>query len=419
MKRPLLKNYLTAGILAGLMISLLTGCEKEKDMDYTIEGVIKENQAQSGEGKSGLDQFREEEPWKETWTFKTGDMEFEGHVSDVETDAEVNAKITVPKTKQMSVVQVAEPEFDVEYKKMIARRLFENEEIESTENEYIGTFQGMHYKLIFFEETGEEETIPSLCKWILLAPKDSHDVSPEKFKEQTKIDCSPSMQGELIKNQCKISEEEAFKKAWQFMEQLGLDYPVVSYTRPLMWGTPPESYVVYESDDWGIDGYVFSFDLGVDDISFVEFGTEEDYEDFWKNSWKREEKHYSLNTRLQVYVTDKGVIQMIAENPLEITGVSENVSLLPLDTIKSIMKKELEQQWETFQLSEWEKQYFDDMELIYFRIRDKENPDNYCYVPAWRLANVTRDEVLHLIKIQRPVLINAIDGSFINFYDET
>ena len=187
-----------------------------------------------------------------------------------------------------------------------------------------------------------------------------------------------------------------------------------------MWGTPPQ-YVKEDSvaDGWCINGYVFYFDLGVDVISFVNYGTEEEYYSFGENADKNAK--YSMVARLQIYVTDKGVIKMVADNPVEIINISEDVKLLPLDTVKSIMKESASTHWDA--LSFWGNggygNCFDEMELLYFRISDKENPGRYSYVPAWRLGAVTRYPMSGKIRIDIPILINAIDGSFINFGDET
>ena len=57
---------------------------------------------------------------------------------------------------------------------------------------------------------------------------------------------------------------------------------------------------------------------------------------------------------------------------------------------------------------------FQRLELIYFRIKDKENEGCYSYIPAWRLSG-GNDYPQYF---ENPLLINAIDGSVIDFYDE-
>lgn len=52
--------------------------------------------------------------------------------------------------------------------------------------------------------------------------------------------CSPWMMGDWVENECRMSEEDAKREASLFAEKLGLDYPVASFIRPLLWGNPPE-----------------------------------------------------------------------------------------------------------------------------------------------------------------------------------
>lgn len=480
MKRQIAARMQTIGMIAVLGMGLLSGCGEGKKVDYIIEGMEKEEQPQGDGGKSGLTQFEGEENWKDTWTVQIGEREWRGETFDAVAYMSVDAKIIVPGIKQMSVVEVREPEFDAEYKETIAERILEEvyygdishlpkkdlEEMQAffdnggevhfghavdgeiekewqdlwdaldnienardtytpveeyTVNKYIGIYEGRMYDLSFAEEPGDKNFIRRL-KQITMSAKDLYEVCPEKFKQQKDLVCSPWVFGNWVENHCRIPEEEARKEAELFAEKLGLDYSVASSTLPLVWGNPPEVISLTgadESETWEVNGYVFSFDLGVDDISFVDFGMEEDYADFWAKTERDEEIQYSLQARLQVYVTDQGVIQAEANNPVEITGISEDVELLPLDTVKGIMKKEVEEQSETFRLNTYTTECFDEMELIYFRVRDKENPGKFNYVPTWRLASVMKDAQQNLLSIRNPILINAIDGSIINFYDET
>lgn len=476
------KRILALGLSTALTTGLFAGCGEEKTIDYTIEGMEEAEQPQGEGGKSGLAQFEDEEVWKETWTSKVGEEEKGGQTIDILADVSVDAEIIVPQTKQMAVVEVLEQEFDAEYKETVAKNLFGSGEIyygdvkhlpkkdlleiqafwekgstitydypidaeeseqewrdlwaalddienakdtytpveEYTINEYIGTYEGKLYDLSFLEVPGESGFLRRI-KRITWEPRDLYEVCPKEFKEKEILICSPWILGDWIENRCEISEEAALKEAKQFVDKLSLDYSVSSFTRPLLWGNAPEvisTTGAEESDAWGVNGYVFYFDLGVDDISFVQYGMEEDYSNFLRTD-EKEEIQYSLQSQLQIFVTDEGVIKMVANNPVEITGVSESVELLPLDTIKGIMKEEMGEQWETFRFNTYQPMNMNGMELIFFRVRDKENPGKYSYVPTWRLATVIKDPTAHLINITNPVLINAIDGSVIDFFDAT
>lgn len=471
MRTSIWTRLLRIGIAVSLGLTILSGCKQEKEVDYAIDGVTEESQTQSGEPKSGVAQFRDETEWKAEWSVPADETE----VGSIMIDIVVDAKITVPEVEHMSVIETAEPEMDAEYKEEIASHLFTGEDIyygdighytqkeltklqdyfESggkitapgiyihneeeyqkalteyqtalenpkdsytlvdayTENEYIGTCEGISYKLSFSEIVNDFNL--RRMKEIRFEPMNMRDVCPEEMKETEWITCMPWMQGDLKENHANISEEDALKEAKRFAEKLGMDYSVLSYPRPLVW---KDAMVSDESMAGSVvNGYVFFFDFGVDDISFAEYGIEKEYNDFWVTGNEKEEQEdnlYSMETRLQIYVTDQGVIRMIAQNPLEMTGISERVEMLPLDTIKSMIKEQSTTEWDDFHVFySNEVIWFDSMELIYFRVADKENPGCYSYVPTWRLANVTRDEISHTISIRNPILINAIDGSAID-----
>ena len=61
--------------------------------------------------------------------------------------------------------------------------------------------------------------------------------------------------------------------------------------------------------------------------------------------------------------------------------------------------------------------YYTNMELIYFRIRDEEKKGYYSYVPVWRLSVQFEDEDGNQ-QMERAVLVNAIDGGVIYLQDE-
>ncbi len=469
-------------VAATLAIGQLSGCGREEMIDYSIEGMEqKEQPVQEGE-RSGLEQLAEEEIWKEEWTSALkAEYIYEGETFETRYGIRVDARVIVPKMAQMSVVEVEEPEFDAEYKEKVAKRLFDSGEIyygdyshlpkkdlmdlqtrnesgytlyldgfltrqqleedireqqaaldnmenagdtytyaqEYAENKYIGLCGGRLYNLSFEEGFLNAGGQP-YCrrKRIIWTVRDMREVCPEKMKEQEELIFSPWTRGNWVENQCQISEEEAGKEAEQLVDKLGLDYSVQSAAWPLLWGESPDYTEIASADNWYVDGYVFAFDLGMDDISFVGYGADEDYKGFYQNK-EDEEKQYSMEARLWVYVTDQGIIKMEADNPIEITGVKESVGLLSLDTIQHIMKEKTEEQWEIFRYNTAELTKFNEMELIYFRVRDRENPGKFSYVPTWRLAVVTRDELLNQITVRNPVLVNAIDGFLIDFYDET
>lgn len=120
---------------------------------------------------------------------------------------------------------------------------------------------------------------------------------------------------------------------------------------------------------------------------------------------------------------------MRAYNPIETLTISKGVDLLPLDAIKGIIMEQVSGQFERFRfkftdgaekfdrIKQTEYEFvdlMDKMELIYFRVRNKADRGYYSYIPVWRLSGIHYASG----KIENQVLINAIDGSVIDFYDE-
>ncbi len=459
-KRSMISLYGT-GILVGLGMGLLIGCT-QKDVDYNIENVTEEIQTEADNRKSGVAQFEEASSWNETWQLhpKKGEA----------VQVKVEADILLPKTNQMSVIEVAVPEFDAEYKERIAKLLYKNEAVyyhdyahltkgeleemytmyeewyasyseeerkelegrmeecqaalekaadthtlaeEYNINEYIGARDGIPFQLTFMEYYDEQEENLTGQRLDFYA-EDFYAICSKQYEGYTRCMEHPYVSD--IENECGITEAEAEKLARKFVDDLGLEYPVLAYTKPLLWGDDTLSSV--NCNEWSANGYVFHYEYGIDGISLTGMGSQWGYLDVM--NWQEEEP-YSMKAEANVYVTEQGVIQLHMSNPVETTGILESVELLPLETIQGIMKEQMEKQYEDFHFMELSvgELLFTHMELIYFRVRDKENPGCYSYVPAWRLSNLKEPTGFEYGSITNPVIVNAIDGSLIDYYDET
>ena len=269
---------------------------------------------------------------------------------------------------------------------------------------------------------------------VLLSPKDKDQICPEELKGKG-CRCYPAMSTHgYVKNQCRLSEESALEMAKSFIEGVELGYSVYTYSAPLLWSIGMENSDSLFTSGYGMefeyeagevnevaDGYVFYFDAGVDQISFPIFGTQYTYLNFYEKKRRGEYGQYSLGATIKVYVTDKGVIGMWADNPVVITGISAEIELLPLEEVEGIMKNQITEHFGDFRFSYDDRGIrFNKMDLIYFRVRDRKDPRHYSYVPTWRLSWISLYESSdpYNVDICNQVLINAIDGSVIDFYDE-
>ena len=303
-------------------------------------------------------------------------------------------------------------------------------------DEYLGLYSGIAYELSFSEServrkidegpyqggvTGEHgDFLNCRGKEIALWANDLSQVCPEEVKELDGLYYRGL--GLLMDNQCSLSEKEAEELARRFVDKLQLDYSVYTDCETLGWRKGVNSNL---ETNWRVnfipDGYIVHFEAGVGSVSFPQFGTQETDWNFKKMKKKPEEPQYCLKARMEVYVTDQGVIGMRAYHPVETVSISGGVDLLPLDAVKASVRDQLLNHFADFRFKETKLDdnrrtvFFDRMDLIYFRIRNREGAGYYSYLPVWRLS----EEGFQYPKyFENPLLINAIDGSAINFYDE-
>lgn len=467
-------------MILGLGMNLFTGCGG-KTVDYDVGSETENAQEERNGGKKGLKQFAGVPAWKKELTVALGKKEtivtfqINADISVPKAEQMSVLEVKEPEFDAAYKEKIAErifgseeiyyndiphlPKAELEeryaYWEEHPSAFYNTEEWEETlaaceeamesegeegknaympvdgftGNEYLGMRDGVSYELNFVERTNERDPYQPVrhrTKEISLVPKDIRQICPQELRQEEAVYCKPGA-FQISDNQCSLSEEEAKEKAQDFVDTLDLDYPVCVYARPLIWSwgynliTQRVIDMQNYHDEDVVNGYVFYYDLGIEDVSFVDFGAEESYLSLYNKKKDTEETRYSMEARMEVYVTDDGVIQMKAYNPLEITGMSRDVELLSLNTVLDILEEQLTERAGRFRFNisrSGEKVRMNGMDLIYFRVRDEKNPGAYSYVPAWRLASVERDELEHTVECIEPVLINAIDGSEIDLFNE-
>lgn len=270
--------------------------------------------------------------------------------------------------------------------------------------EFISYVNGIRYDIRFPEE-GEDAVIT-------IEPGELHGGAPTYFpealselKECDYAHCYSSGEAEAD-NECPLSREDAREIADRFIGNSGLPDLVCSKEENLMWSGWNESDGEGAVDREHIYGYCFSYEFGVNGMSFMDFGDEWCY---LGSVWSLPDDYYSLGSHCLVEVTDDGVIGMTLYYPLVVKKVTENVELMPMETIQQIMKNEATEHTDLYDFNTY--RYSNAMDLIYFRVRDREDSDSYSYIPAWRLSQMG-SSCFH------PILVNAIDGSVIYVKDE-
>ncbi len=464
-------KFLIAGLICYLGANLFEGCSG-RSVDYSIEDATE--RPESVQKAKGLGQFEGASVWEDEWTAVNAKQNI--------VTLQINAGIRLPEADQMSVAEVKEAEMHTDFKRRVAEGVFEKgsicyfdidhlpkedliklreqeqksydfydgttvdpadleqmEEIQEnirilderipgakeaytpakdfSADQYLGKFGGNVYEVTFWSRETDGGNME--LQEVDFKPRDIRQFCPEELKDvsdESELVYLPYTDSYTVLNECELSEEAAREIADRFVERTGMEYPVYAYSMPLAWTKIDGDGRVKES----CDGYVFYYDAGVDGVSFVMFGTEWQYQNYDKKK-ESEPEWYSMNARMEVYVNGNGVISAKAQNPVEFTGVSQSVGLLALEDVKNIMKEAVTEHFGDFRFHYSSEDWlvkFNELELVYFRIRDKENKRHYSYVPTWRLGEIYHYENDHMMIMNNCVLINAVDGSVINFYEE-
>ena len=440
MKKKRGKVITALWILMCLGIMLLSGC-KEKNVDYSIEDTEGTKENVSSEEASSLAQFADAREWKEDW---------EGTAEDGSpVHFHVEAEIKVPDADSMSVVEVTVPKVDSSYKERIVQTVFGEtdvyyyddvylpktvlqERIKAYENtidycreDEIDT-QDIEEKLIVCEEAlktaGEDYMLATDYEanmYLGYRNGAAYILSVEQhmdsYTEGLEL-CDISLVPENVEDMrptepITLTEEEARKIAEGFLGDIGITGMIYKGTEPLTWEDDLAQESPGEVPEKEPEGYMLQFELGTGEVSFLDFGTENDYL-YWFG--EPEVAWYSMGACAWVNVTEDGVVQLRIYNPIEVTAVTKDVKLLPLENIQNIIQDELKNHTDEFQCNEKNGSYsFNSLELIYFRVPDDAKEGYYSYVPVWRLCDAYGEEDEHRT-YANAIFINAIDGSAIH-----
>lgn len=222
-------------------------------------------------------------------------------------------------------------------------------------------------------------------------------------------------------NQCDMSMEEAKQLADQFIDGIGRSDQVCWQTEDAWWSAYTEHneeavpWIEYVEDV--VCGYRFVYGTGVDGRAFAEYGGMTVFDQFKiaiDDIWGEPEEvpggFYDSNDQISLVVTDAGVVDVAMDYPVDMTNVTGQVELLPLDSVKGIMKNEVMEHADNYDFTQ--SKYYNTMELMYFRLKNHEKQGSYSYVPVWSLSAKIGETRQHA------VMVNAIDGSVIHIEDE-
>lgn len=124
---------------------------------------------------------------------------------------------------------------------------------------------------------------------------------------------------------------------------------------------------------------------------------------------REDTKDVTLGDSIQLTVTDNGIIDVVIEYPVSVTSISGSVEMLSLKNIEQIIKEQLKNNADKYELEI--NKSFNNMQLTYFRLKDKNETAKYSYVPVWSFSRLVDSQKKNVI------LVNAIDGTIINSED--
>lgn len=473
------KKWRIWGLGTALAVLMLTACE-EKKVDYGIGeteaggGSTQQANALQSMKTAGTEQFAGEERWEEQWSV-TG-------ANGKEQEITVKTNISVPEEGEMYVISASEWELSETEKEKIAKGWFDGEiytldekSIPKEEYEdiiaeltermetakengdeeeyqrlseqlaeyqgkqknapdnyvlaenfsadrYLGEHGGTAYEL---EMTKEENACWGIEAHIRLAVHNSTDLCPDALAGTASIGCMGHTDAGLFtqENHCGFSLEQARQKAQAALEELGFSYTVYAYSLPLVWEDYTKSS---DTDEPYINGYEIYYDAGYQDVSFRAGGDELAWMNFHiVNNNEHTEEVYSLDSYAVVKVTEKGIYSVDVYNPVEMENITGPVRLLKLDAVCDSIRTQLCDKPGLFLTVPEDIYLYNRMELLYFRMADKEKKGHYSYIPVWRLSHAS-DTVTYGIdgaysevdNVYNEVMVNAVDGSVVRFADD-
>ena len=377
--RKKLWSILAAGL--GIIV-LLRGCDREKKPQTTELSM--ETKQETEALATDISQYREETAWKEdvTITNAKGD----------EVELLIRARVIVPENAdEMSVIEVSVPELDTDYVREMISKTFGNAGVtyhtgmpvdeKLRGEEFVGNYQGEEWKLTVSSSLRKE------------TKQGSQYLSFHRIKGRLNYN---TIHKSNVENESSLSQKEAVELAQNFIRQFGLEYQEVGEIDNIRW-TPDKK------DLGNPNGYAINFHTvptGESEMNYSFIGYDR-------------MNQYSMENVATVCIEDDKVIGMSITNPLKIENVVRGVNLLPLDTVKEILLDELvnhtDEGWK-IEGNDRDGMIMNKLELIYFRMPDQEAKGRFTYIPAWRLSKTAsaQDQVSH------PIVVNAIDGSFIN-----
>ena len=290
------------------------------------------------------------------------------------------------------------------YEKMLAEAPDEYVKLQGNDYQgkrYVGKKDDIWYSLDFADQS------------IRISSLEQEDIFPDRVKGKDGfVSFFAKQKEEDMENECELDRQEAEQLARDFTRKAGFSELLLKETRDLVWTFARNGRL--GDEERFADGWMFSFAAGADEVAFDSFGVEgEDIYRVGKEEYQAEKK-YSLYCSMNVYVTERGVIEVNYYYPIDVQSVTPGVKLLSLKDIKEIVKNNMDE-YAGFYIEKGKGLVgairFTYMELVYYRLSDPDHADRFTYIPAWRLRRDGNQQLYYIV--------NAMDGSVIRDWEST
>ena len=252
------------------------------------------------------------------------------------------------------------------------------------EDYFMGSREGKEYSLNF--DINEEEHI---SQWYLSA------MHPDEFNETGALWW---LTGNASDNKCTMTKEEAEKKAVQICEELGITGMAPAQVSTVQWGDEKEN-----------NGYCIV--MGRDNAGVVikpaRYHTKNEM--FYRNTELGGKTPYEQEC-IEIGINDKGIFSMCYRGCLSVDKEGTEIKLLTFEQVKEAFRKEI-----IGKNIAWLEKEAHNLDLIYFRFMDENQPGKYTYIPVWRLAAYEIEPAVGYTASEKDcIMINAIDGSSVD-----
>ncbi len=372
----------------------LTGCGKE-EVAYDAKEIT---DAERNEGQKLQEKDNETDLKKALGIEEDKWVESIGSGSD---KVVISAKVEVPDTTDMYTQVVTEDYYTKEEQKKVADYFMDDYDTDDGEETagdgaqttYTGSKGDIEYTLSF---DMDEESNTSAWK---LKAVDGNDFSTAPVLETDKDNwCDIGWETVSRENQCELTREQAGRKAEEICRQLGIkDMKSVAVCdliillkafpdRAAEEATEEEYGIPYELNgycvvlvrdvyDVAVDGSFCYGDRETYDNAFYDDGTLSDFKSL------KEDKNFD-DERVMLKINDKGIISMTCMGSMTAKDTKSAAKLLNYAQIKELFLQKIEA------IHAEGNSKYEHLYLMYKRVVNEKNPDEYCYIPVWCLTRL-------------------------------